>query len=154
MFEKRSLYVYSFANLLNNRTNIITQRLMSLHAIDDLSSSILDFQANEVRVILRKKHEPVESIEKLTHFNALRFIWQTSGLEEEEDPEIENERLKWRKLGFESENIAQEFENVGVLGLDCFVSSNLRIFILNCYLYMLLQHNFVKTDTEFFAKVI
>ena len=93
---------------------------MSSHVIDDLKSSILDFQANEVRFILRRKLEPVDPNESIEHFNALRYIWQQSKLEEER---VDDEVLKWRKLGFETEDISHEFANVGVLGLDCLVRS-------------------------------
>ena len=96
---------------------------MSSHVIEDLTSSILDFQANEVRIILRRKHEPVDPLENVEHFNALRAIWQMSKLEEDVMPEGGGARRKWRKLGFESEEVSQEFATVGVLGLDCLVSS-------------------------------
>ena len=58
---------------------------MSSHVIEDLTSSILDFQANEARIILRRKYQPVDPIVHIEHFNALRYIWTTSKLEEEED---------------------------------------------------------------------
>ncbi|TDL23950.1 hypothetical protein BD410DRAFT_129883 [Rickenella mellea] len=107
-------------------------RLMSRHVIEDLSSSILDFQANMVRVMFRKKTTPVD-LENATHNAALRYIWATSKLDEILDEE--GEVMQWRLLGFESEDLAQEFSDVGVLGLDCL-------------------RNFVSTDTDFFAKVI
>lgn len=93
---------------------------MSSHVIDELRSSILDFQANEVRFILRRKLEPVDALNSMDNYNALRHIWQAGKLEEERRGE---EIYKWRKLGFDSEDIGQEFANVGVLGLDCLVSS-------------------------------
>ena len=94
---------------------------MSSHVIDDLTSSILDFQANEVRIILRRKHEAVDPLENIEHFNTLRYIWQASKLEEDVDS-LSGERRKWLKIGFASEDVTQEFETVGVLGLDCLVS--------------------------------
>lgn len=97
---------------------------MSSHVIEDLTSSILDFQANEVRIILRRKHEPVDPLENVEHYNELRYIWQTSKLEEETEPDPDDGGTlrKWRKLGFETEDVSHEFAAVGVLGLDCLVS--------------------------------
>ena len=93
---------------------------MSSHVIEDLTSSILDFQASEVRFVLRKKHEPVDPLENPKHYELLRYIWQSSKLEA--DSEEGGELLKWRKLGFETEDVTHEFMNVGVLGLECLVS--------------------------------
>ncbi|KAH8116469.1 ELMO/CED-12 family-domain-containing protein [Phellopilus nigrolimitatus] len=118
---------------LNVRKAVV--RLMSSHVIEDLTSSILDFQANEVRFILRRKHEPVDPLENLDHFNSLRDIWQMSKLEEEDDVQNEGALRKWRKLGFESEDVTQEFAGVGVLGLNC------------------LKH-FVENDPDSFAEVV
>lgn len=101
--------------------NILLQRLMSSHVIEDLKSSILDFQANEARFVLRKKHEPVDPLENPDHYELLRFIWQSSKLESSAD-ETNSELVKWRKLGFESEDVNHEFMNVGVLGLESLVS--------------------------------
>ena len=96
---------------------------MSSHVIEDLTSSILDFQANEARIILRRKYQPVDPIVHIEHFNALRYIWTTSKSEEEEDPVSGGSSLrKWREIGFETEDVSHEFEAVGVLGLDCLVS--------------------------------
>ena len=117
---------------------------MSSHVIDDLKSSILDFQANEVRIAFRKKTEPVDPFTNPAHTNALRDIWMGSKLEDAfpgDDEEFlmsvgygmgvgigvgaeegETGPLRWRRLGFESEDLAQEFAEVGVLGLECLVS--------------------------------
>lgn len=92
---------------------------MWLHTIDDLTSCILDFQANIIRVTYRKKTTPVDPETEPSHAAALKAIWESSKLQEEVD-----ERggiLKWRKLGFDTEDIFQEFNEVGVLGLDCLV---------------------------------
>ena len=94
---------------------------MSSHVIEDLTSSILDFQANEVRIILRRKQVSVDPMENMDHFNALRYVWQNSKLDEDNDGP-DGLRRKWVKLGFESENVTHEFASVGVLGLDCLVS--------------------------------
>lgn len=126
------------------------QRLMSSHVIDDLTSSILDFQANEVRIILRRKHEPVDPLENVDHFNTLRYIWQSSKLEEDVDS-LSGERRKWVKIGFASEDVTQEFETVGVLGLDCLVSSFMWL-ILNAILTTA-KKNYIQSDPDSFAKV-
>ncbi|KAF8623031.1 hypothetical protein AX15_006543 [Amanita polypyramis BW_CC] len=91
--------------------------LMSLHAIDDLTSCILDFQTNFIRVTYRKKSTLVVPDEVVEHDSALQFIWTSSKLEEEYDQD--GQLVKWRKLGFESEDILHEFEDVGLLGLEC-----------------------------------
>jgi len=92
---------------------------MSSHTIEDLTSSILDFQANIVRVTFRRKTMQVHPEQNAVHENTLRFIWTSSKL-----PDLfENgEVFRWRRLGFESEDICKEFAEVGVLGLDCLVS--------------------------------
>jgi len=93
---------------------------MSLHTIEDLTSSILDFQANMVRVTYRKKTTLVDSENEPTHAEALQSIWGSSGLAVGEDET--GFIIQWRNLGFESEDIIAEFSEVGVLGLDCLVS--------------------------------
>ncbi|KAF8892151.1 ELMO/CED-12 family-domain-containing protein [Infundibulicybe gibba] len=99
---------------LNVRKAVV--RLMSLHTIEDLTSCILDFQANIIRVTYRKKTTLVDPEEEL-HAAALQYIWENSKLQEE--PDQDGLTQKWRKLGFDSEDIVQEFNEVGVLGLDC-----------------------------------
>lgn len=116
---------------LNVRKAVI--RLMSSHTIEDLTSCILDFQANMVRVTYRKKTTIVEPELEPGHFKALNYVWAHSKVREE--PDGEGGMLRWRKLGFDSEDLPQEFREVGVLGLDC------------------LKH-FVEQDPDFFAKVI
>jgi engulfment/cell motility protein 1 len=98
---------------------LISQRLMSSHTIEDLTSCILDFQANMVRVAYRKKTTLVEPEQDPTHAAALQYIWENAKLDEDDDGQ--GGVLKWRKLGFESENLVQELADVGVLGLDCLV---------------------------------
>lgn len=93
---------------------------MSSHTIEDLTSSILDFQANFLRVTYRKKNTEVEP-EYPVHGASLHYIWTNSQVREEPDGEGV---LKWRKLGFDSEDLTQEFGLVGVLGLDCLVSNH------------------------------
>ncbi|XP_006461824.1 hypothetical protein AGABI2DRAFT_71274 [Agaricus bisporus var. bisporus H97] len=93
-------------------------RSMSLHTIEDLTSCILDFQANMVRVTYRKKTTLVDPEHVPAHNDALSYIWNNSQLEVDEDDL--GGIVQWRKLGFESEDIVQEFSEVGVLGLDYF----------------------------------
>ncbi|KAI0091646.1 ELMO/CED-12 family-domain-containing protein [Irpex rosettiformis] len=116
---------------LNVRKAVI--RLMSSHTIEDLTSCILDFQANMVRVTYRRKTTIVEPEEEPEHAAALNYVWLNSKVREEVD--AEGEAVKWRLLGCQTEDLAQEFGEVGVLGLDC------------------LKH-FVAQDPDFFAKVI
>jgi engulfment and cell motility protein 1 len=95
---------------------------MSLHTIEDLTSCILDFQANIVRITNRKKTTLVDPEIEDAHAVALLAIWECSKLEEEID--ANGHPLRWRKLGFDTEDIVQEFSEVGVLGLECLVSTN------------------------------
>ncbi|KAG6897431.1 hypothetical protein C0992_001592 [Termitomyces sp. T32_za158] len=85
--------------------------------MEDLTSCILDFQANVVRVTYRKKTTLVNPEAEASHAAVLACIWAHSKLDEETDDQ--GGRRKWRKLGFETENVSQEFSEVGVLGLDC-----------------------------------
>lgn len=115
---------------LNVRKAVI--RLMSSHTIEDLTSCILDFQANMMRVTYRQKMTLVEPDFDEVHNAALKYIWSNSKINEESyGPDI----LKWRKLGFDSEDITQEFREVGLLGLQC------------------LKH-FVAKDPDYWAKVV
>ncbi len=93
---------------------------MSSHVIEDMSSSILDFQANMVRVAYRKKTTPVDPDADAKHYNSLRYIWVTSKLDDGRD--ADGSLLMWRKLGFDTEDPAAQFADVGVLGLECLVS--------------------------------
>lgn len=97
---------------------------MSSHIIEDLTSSILDFQANIVRVTYTKKTTLVEPHVESAHARALEEIWAASKLEVEET--ADGQEIKWRKIGFQSENLMDEFEDVGVLGLDCLVRNTLN----------------------------
>jgi engulfment and cell motility protein 1 len=93
---------------------------MSSNTIEDVSSSILDFQANVVRVTFRRKTTVVDPEQDSSHDTTLRFIWGSSKLPEVvEDGEV----YRWRRLGFESEDMRKEFCEVGALGLDCLVSA-------------------------------
>ncbi|KAF7308573.1 ELMO domain-containing protein [Mycena chlorophos] len=100
---------------LNVRKAVV--RLMSSHTIEDLTSCILDFQANFIRVIHRKKTTPVDLEIEPSQVVALKAIWSSSQTQEQLDES--GQPLKWRLLGFDSENIEEEFADVGVLGLEC-----------------------------------
>ena len=93
---------------------------MSSHTIEDLTSCILDFQANMVRVTYRRKTTVVEPDVEPEHAAALNYIWVNSKVREEVDED--GEIVKWRLLGCQTEDLAAEFGEVGVLGLDCLVS--------------------------------
>ena len=92
---------------------------MGSHTIEDLTSCVLDFQGNMARVIYRKKTTLVEPDVEETHATALDYIWTNSRLQIETAPD--GSTLKWRQLGFASENLSHEFTETGVLGLDCLV---------------------------------
>ena len=92
---------------------------MSSHTFEDLTSCILDFQANIVRVMYRKKHTLVEPGVEPGHAASLNYVWVNSRAREDPDPD--GGTIKWRRLGFDSEDMTQEFGEVGVLGLDCMV---------------------------------
>lgn len=92
---------------------------MNLHTTEDLTSCILDFQANIIRVTYRKKTTPVDPEVEPAHAIILNKIWESAGLEAEFDQN--GHPLKWRKLGFDTEDMVHEFSEVGTLGLDCLV---------------------------------
>lgn len=96
-------------------------RLMSSHSshlLEDLTSSILSFQSALVRLTFRKKTTPVNTDDEASHEEMVSSVWRAGGLVEEYDSEG---IVKWRKLGFESEDLTLEFEGVGLLGLECLV---------------------------------
>jgi engulfment and cell motility protein 1 len=123
MFGKQSSYVFRGISGKPSTAGS-SQRLMSSHTIEDLTSCILDFQANMVSVNYRKKTTLVEPEVEPLHEAALKYIWRFAGLQEEDDvlPGAEpGAKIKWRQLGFDTENMSHEFGEVGVLGLDCLV---------------------------------
>lgn len=121
---------------------------MSLHIMEDLTSCILDFQANIVRVTYRKKTTLVEPDSEPLHTAALEYIWSSSRLQEETDEQ--GQPLKWRRLGFDSEDMVQEFSEVGVLGLDCLVCT-LKFGVRhgNLISHNHIQKKFVENDPDF-----
>jgi engulfment and cell motility protein 1 len=130
--------------------DILTQRLMSSHTVEDLTSCVLDFQGNMARVIYRKKTTLVEPNIEETHATALDYIWTNSRLQVETAPD--GATLKWRQLGFASENLSHEFTEVGILGLDCLVSSAIRH--KGARLTCSAKKYFVQSDPDFFSKVV
>ncbi|CAL1714582.1 unnamed protein product [Somion occarium] len=107
--------------------------LMSSHTIEDLTSCILDYQANVVRATYRRKMTMVEPDIDPSHANALAFVWSKSKVHEE--LEATGGVRKWRQIGFDTEDISQEFHEVGVLGLQCLVA-------------------LVSKDPDYFAKIV
>jgi len=103
---------------LNVRKAVI--RLMSSHTIEDLTSCILDFQANMMRMMFKKKTTPIEPDREEAHNAVLKYIWASSKISEEQDGD---DILKWRKIGFDSEDLTREFRDVGLLGLNCIVGA-------------------------------
>lgn len=108
---------------------------MSSHTFEDLTSSILDFQAHFIRVIFRKKTSLVDPDQDLKHKAALDYIWSTAKMQQSQDES--GEMYKWRKLGFDTEDVLEEFRDVGVLGLECMVCvklsfANIQQFFLTC----------------------
>ncbi|KIM26137.1 hypothetical protein M408DRAFT_330723 [Serendipita vermifera MAFF 305830] len=117
-------------------------RLMSSHTIEDLTNSILDYQGNMVRVLYFKKtrrvhvtggysgdqHDDYASGGGDAEQEAmLEYIWAAGKLEVDVGPGQVNSRgkgsmrdvIKWRKLGFQSEDVRRDFEHTGMLGLEC-----------------------------------
>lgn len=125
---------------------------MSSHTIEDLTSCILDFQANIIRVTYRKKTTLVEADHVVAHHNALKQIWAASKLEELDDGD--GGVYKWRQIGFESEDLSLEFGDSGVLGLDClvrfFFARRKRLPDIDLYVS---QKNFALSDPDMFAQV-
>lgn len=116
------------------------ERLMSSHTIEDLTSSILDFQANMVRVVYRRKTTQVDPEDDEVQ-TVLNTIWRASKVDEmplemygspridpltspqlnghpKALPELEG---RWWKLGFGSDDLRAEFKLGGMLALDCLV---------------------------------
>ena len=99
---------------------------MSSHTIEDLTSCILDYQANVVRATYRRKITMVEPDVVSEHAEILARIWADSKVGETES---RNGIRKWRQIGFDSEDITQEFHEVGVLGLQCLVCHTIILFL-------------------------
>ncbi|OAA32666.1 ELMO/CED-12 family protein [Moelleriella libera RCEF 2490] len=104
-------------------------QLMQSSSIQDLAHPLLDFQSL-TKVMLRKWREVKVDPERPEHRRALKAIRQASkpdgvvnGHSKDEPSESSktdgrrHNSEKWRRLGFETESPAQEFEHTGYLGV-------------------------------------
>lgn len=98
--------------------------LMQSTALQDLAHPLLEFQALS-KALLRKWKEILVDLGKPDHRRALKALHLASNPQRPSDP-VENgdddakrrhNPEKWRRLGFESETPAWEFEEVGFLGM-------------------------------------
>jgi engulfment and cell motility protein 1 len=112
---------------------------MSNASMEDLTSSILDFQANVVRMTYKRKTTPVDTDVPEVQ-SALSFIWTSAKIEdysefgrsiEGRDSIGRSSPEKWVHLGFRTENLRSEFARVGLLGLDCLVRQNIPLLIID-----------------------
>lgn len=94
-------------------------------ALQDLAHPLLEFQGL-TKVLLRKWRDVPVDLEKPEHRRALKGIHLASNPEkvpessdngEEGGGRKKHNPEKWRRLGFESESPAWEFEDVGFLGM-------------------------------------
>ena len=98
--------------------------LMQSNALQDLAMPLLEFQAL-MKVLLKKWRDAPVDLETSDHKRALKGIHLASSPDKASDvPEIGEQGLrkgptldKWRRLGFETENPAREFADVGFLGM-------------------------------------
>lgn len=102
--------------------------LMQGSAVQDLSQSLLEFQAL-TKVLLRKWRDLPVDLDDPDHRRALKSIHALSNPSEKpstpitmsDDNEVRRQHNhnpeKWRRLGFETETPASEFEHVGYLGM-------------------------------------
>lgn len=99
--------------------------LMQGTALQDLAHPLLEFQGL-TKVLLRKWRDVPVDLEKAEHRRALKGIHLASSPEtvpessdngEEGGGRKKHHPEKWRRLGFESESPAWEFEDVGFLGM-------------------------------------
>ena len=98
--------------------------LMQSTALQDLSHPLLEFQALR-KVLLRKWRDIPVDLDKHDHRRALKSIHLASDPERVTTPVDDGEEgvkrrhnpEKWRRLGFESENPAWDFGDVGFLGM-------------------------------------
>jgi engulfment/cell motility protein 1 len=95
--------------------------LMQSSAVQDLAHPLLEFQSL-TKVLLRKWREEKVDLEKPDHRRALRGLHTASNAEKQQagvDPKGSKKAdpMKWRRLGFETESPAFEFQDTGFLGL-------------------------------------
>lgn len=97
--------------------------LMQSTASQDLSQPLLDFQALS-KVLLKKWRDSPVNLDNNDHRRALKGLHAASNpekpstpVENGEDGKRKHNPRKWRRLGFESETPAWEFQDVGYLGM-------------------------------------
>lgn len=98
--------------------------LMQSTALQDLSHPLLEFQAL-TKVLLRKWRDIPVTLDNSDHRRALKSIHLASNPDRVATPVDDGEEgakkrhnpEKWRRLGFETETPAWEFEEVGYLGM-------------------------------------
>lgn len=100
--------------------------LMQGSALQDHAHPLIEFQSL-TKVLLRKWRDVPVDLEKPDHRRALKGIHLASNPEKPQDKAVENgddtrrsrrhNPEKWRRLGFESESPASEFQEMGFLGM-------------------------------------
>ena len=98
--------------------------LMQSSAIQDLAHPLLEFQALTKVLLRRWKDVPID-LQKPEHRRALKGIHLASNPEKPpelspragEETKPKHNPEKWRRLGFESESPAWEFQDMGFLGM-------------------------------------
>ncbi|KAF1999429.1 hypothetical protein P154DRAFT_523237 [Amniculicola lignicola CBS 123094] len=93
--------------------------LMRSSAVHDLAHPLLEFQSL-TKVLLRRWKEEVVDLESPDHRRAMRSLQQSSHPDKSvQDPQGSKRHnpSKWRRLGFNTESPAWEFEATGFLGL-------------------------------------
>ncbi|KAL1603491.1 hypothetical protein SLS60_005078 [Paraconiothyrium brasiliense] len=93
--------------------------LMQSSAVQDLAHPLLDFQSL-TKILLRRWREEKVDLEKADHRRAIRGLHVASNPDQPgTDPKGSKRQspAKWRRLGFESESPAFEFNSTGFLGL-------------------------------------
>jgi len=93
--------------------------LMQSSAVQDLAHPLLEFQSL-TKVLLRKWREEKVDLEKPDHRRAIRGLNAASNPDQPGiDPKGSKKHnpAKWRRLGFDTESPAWEFESTGFLGL-------------------------------------
>ncbi|KAH7086925.1 ELMO/CED-12 family-domain-containing protein [Paraphoma chrysanthemicola] len=96
--------------------------LMQSSAIQDLAHPLLEFQSL-TKVLLRNWREEKVDLEKPEHRRAIRGLHTASLPDRSENSSVDGkgnkkqDSLKWRRLGFDTESPAWEFDTTGFLGL-------------------------------------
>lgn len=94
--------------------------LMQSTALTDLAAPLLDFQ-QLTKIMLKKWRDVRIDMEKTEHRRALKALetasWPERGMGSKEERGTREKAEKWRRLGFETEHPAWEFDSVGFLGM-------------------------------------